>query len=447
MTSVTRASRSCAASSRFADSSAASARYDASASAARRAERGGVRGFGERREPCLRFRAELGQRFRPDPVLARHVVDRRQPLLDPREFRRVDLQFLPIPAQRARGLLDPDARGLEQRDDLGERGVVRRMGVELRDQRRQPGRQRVVAVGELLLARRRRLDQRRGVREPRLRLRQRDPFVGGDVERRELAPARLQHLALGGGGLRRLRRRIAPLDGRVPFAPRARHGAAQGREAAEAVDERALHVGRRERLVRVLAVQVDEPLADLVQLRERRGPAVDPGATPALRVERPAQQERAVGRGEVVRSEPLGDARAIVHVERGGELGPVGARPELPQLETVAQQQREGVEQDRLARARLAGQHGEAAVELEVERFDDDEIADGQQPEHEYAGQIDLPTGEMSVGNVIGRVESCRRIAEQPECATSRKVESDPTCFRRRSGVSLQCSFSRNIAK
>ena len=120
------------------------------------------------------------------------------------------------------------------------------------------------------------------MREPRLRLRQRRPFVGGHVERRELAPARLERLALGGG-----RRAAAAAASRFSTAARHARHAARGRagerrEAAERIDERALHLGRGERLVRVLAVEVDEPLADLLQLRERRGPAVDPRAASCL---------------------------------------------------------------------------------------------------------------------------------------------------------------------
>ncbi len=69
-------------------------------------------------------------------------------------------------------------------------------------------------------------------------------------------------------------------------------------------------------------------------------------------------------------------------LEHRGELGAVGAGAQLALLEAVAEQQRERVEQDRLAGAGLAGEDGEAAVELEVERLDDDEVADRDQPQH-----------------------------------------------------------------
>ena len=47
-----------------------------------------------------------------------------------------------------------------------------------------------------------------------------------------------------------------------------------------------------QRLVRVLAVQIDQLLAHRFELRERRRRAVDPGAAAALRIEHAAQQQR-----------------------------------------------------------------------------------------------------------------------------------------------------------
>ena len=83
--------------------------------------------------------------FGPHPVLPGKIVNGRQALFDPRELGRIDVELLPIAAQCPRGLVDADARGLEQRHDLGERGIMRRMGIELRDQRAKPRRKRIVA--------------------------------------------------------------------------------------------------------------------------------------------------------------------------------------------------------------------------------------------------------------------------------------------------------------
>ena len=84
--------------------------------------------------------------------------------------------------------------------------------------------------------------------------------------------------------------------------------------------------------------------------------------------------------GEPLIGEPRRDRLATRDVELRGELGALGAGLQLPQLEPVAEKERERVEQDRFAGAGLARQHREAGLELEIERLDNDEIADRQQP-------------------------------------------------------------------
>ena len=50
-----------------------------------------------------------------------------------------------------------------------------------------------------------------------------------------------------------------------------------------------------------------------------------------------------------------------------------------------AQRQTQGVEDDRLARPGLAGQHGQAALDLEIERVHQHDVADGEGGQHEGA--------------------------------------------------------------
>jgi hypothetical protein len=97
------------------------------------------------------------------------------------------------------------------------------------------------------------------------------------------------------------------------------------------------------------------------------------------------QEEPPVVIGEPLLGEPGDDARPVRNLECRREFSALCAGPQLPQLEAIAQQQAQGVEQDRFAGAGFPGQHGETAVELEVERLDDDEVADRQEPEHAKA--------------------------------------------------------------
>ncbi len=415
-----------------------------------RGELRGIRRFGERRELGLAVGEQRRQRLRSHAVLARDIVNRSQPLLDARELGRVQVELLPVAPQRARGLVDLDPRRLEQRDDVREGGIVRRIGRKPGDHHGQPAPERVVALGERILGGRRCLEQRRRMREPRLRLRQRCPFVGRHCKRGELAPALVEQRALGGGGGGGLCRRVAPGDGRLPCLPCGGGLPAEHGEAAVRVDERALHVRGEERLVRVLSMQVDQLLADVLQLHEGCRTAVDPGAAAALRVQRPAQEQGGVARREIVLGEPGADAGPVADLEGGGELGALGTGPQLAQFEAVAQEERERIQQDRLAGAGLPGQDREAAVELEIERFDDDEVADGQQAKHESG---DARRGaDRSAGRAGGRDgRTCGLAAGQwaiGACMGSRRFESGPGHLpRKRSGVSLQWSFSRSIAK
>ena len=344
--------------------------------------------------------------------------------------------FCAVGAQCARGLVELDARGFEQRDDLAAAPDRAPRPPQPRDDHRaEAAGERGIAFGELVLAGARRFEQRRRVREARLRLRQRGPFVGGDVERRELAPARLEQLALGGERLR------GPGRGVALARRRSRHAAMRRRLRAPATAK----PPKASTSARCASAASSDWCAcwpcrstssspTSVELGERGRAAVDPRAALALRVERAPD---AAASPSPVASSPASPCSAshaahvgpVVDVERRGELGALRARPQLALLEAVAEQQRQRVEQDRLAGAGLAGEHGEAAIELEVERFDDDEIPDRQQAQH--GCDWVRSTGRQPRSIRVTRWRSWSQSAGQPS----------------RSGVSPQCSFSRSIAK
>ena len=69
-------------------------------------------------------------------------------------------------------------------------------------------------------------------------------------------------------------------------------------------------------------------------------------------------------------------------LEHGGDLALLGAVAHQRLVAAAAQGQREGVEQDRLAGAGLAGEHGKAVGEIDVEPVDQHDVADGEPGEH-----------------------------------------------------------------
>ena len=72
-------------------------------------------------------------------------------------------------------------------------------------------------------------------------------------------------------------------------------------------------------------------------------------------------------------------ARDLKH---GGDLALLGPLPHQRLVATRAQRQREGIEQDRLARAGFAGEHGKALGKIDVEPVDQDDVADGKSRKH-----------------------------------------------------------------
>ena len=147
----------------------------------------------------------------------------------------------------------------------------------------------------------------------------------------------------------------------------ARERVERGR-AGEPVERAALDRGIEQRLVRVLAVQVDERAPGLGELRHRRQAAVDVGAAAAVArhdTRRARVSSPVSGSHEAALDPRLG--RAVAH-----EAG-VGA---------AADEQLERLDEQGLARAGLAGDRGEPAPSDQVEVGDDPEVHDVQLDQH-----------------------------------------------------------------
>jgi hypothetical protein len=139
------------------------------------------------------------------------------------------------------------------------------------------------------------------------------------------------------------------------------------RRADEAIERGALHRRREEGLVCVLAMEVDETGAHLGELAEGREPPVDVG--PAAPVQRHDSRQHDLVAGLGV-DESTFDARfggTVAHERR------VGA-PSDEELDRLDQQ--------RLARAGLAGDRGQPVTEHEREIGDDPEVGDVQLGQH-----------------------------------------------------------------
>ena len=144
----------------------------------------------------------------------------------------------------------------------------------------------------------------------------------------------------------------------------------------------------------MLAVDVDELVGGLAKLRERRAAAVDPRPALALRVDRPAQDEQAfVVRSGVEASLGKPVRNAGRRVELGGYFAAPSSLANDACVAAAAERQLQRVDEDRLAGAGLAGQYRKAAIEVDFEFSNDDEVAQRQPPQHPSA----LPAFQCSL--------------------------------------------------
>ncbi len=224
--------------------------------------------------------------------------------------------------------------------------------------------------------------------------------------------------------------RLNPL---APCAPCPRDGGRRVGQSGVSVEQFALRVRAHQQLVRVLAVNIHQHLADLAQLRERRRGAVDERPREAVAIHHAPQHHGAAvmtvaaRRAERLLVEPLLDLRMGLEFRRDVRAAFTGAHH--VRIGTGAERERQRVDQDRLAGAGFAGENSEAAVEFEIERGDDDEVAYREVAKH--GGRL------MSL---VVRVRQRRRSRSGGLAAQGLGSSS---C----DGYSFQCSFLRSVAK
>ena len=152
-------------------------------------------------------------------------------------------------------------------------------------------------------------------------------------------------------------------------------------EPAEGIDQAA--VGRRldQRALVMLAVDLHQRRADGLERLHAHRLVVDQGARAPVGKLHAAQNQLVLG-GNVVRSEHGVGRMLARHVEDRAHLPLLDAVAHQAGVAAGAEREREGIEQDRLAGAGLAGEHREAGRELHVEALDQDDVADRKAGEH-----------------------------------------------------------------
>ena len=168
----------------------------------------------------------------------------------------------------------------------------------------------------------------------------------------------------------------------APVVPSLRQRREVGRMLGEGVEDHAM-IGRiEEPALLELTLDLDEAVAELAQQAHARRLVIDKGAAAAVGREQAAQHNRLAGAvmpgfaqdrmGRMVLSDrKLGrNSRLLRPGAHQAGLGP------------PAERQAERVQQDRLARTGLAGQHAQSRAKGERQTIDQHDVADGQTEQH-----------------------------------------------------------------
>ncbi len=152
-----------------------------------------------------------------------------------------------------------------------------------------------------------------------------------------------------------------------------------------AIEQRAVAARIDEAAIIVLAVKLDQRGREFTQGARADGLVVDEGLGPAIGSDLAADDQRLARlKLDLALVQHLNDrGRQGARIETRGDARLLLSRAHEPGFGAIAQHEAERIEQDRLARPRLPGEHAEPAREIKVERFDQDDVADREACEHE----------------------------------------------------------------
>ncbi len=133
--------------------------------------------------------------------------------------------------------------------------------------------------------------------------------------------------------------------------------------------------GIDQRALVVLAVDLDQRGAEFLHDLHAHRLIVDKGARAPVRELYAAQNEFVLGR-DIVGLKQRARRMSAPHFENRRHLALLDPLPHQRLVAAGAQSQGKGVEQNRLAGAGLAGEHGKTVGKIDVEPIDQDDVAD-----------------------------------------------------------------------
>ena len=320
-------------------------------------------------------------------VLAREFMQAPEPVFGLGERVRVEVERALVARERIAGFGELDLRRVDEFADRREPRIECDEARDLRLRTREPAQQcefvvAVEAVGESRAA----LQQLPAVGEAAVALLECLQIVGRErvgVQFLELVREPFDAL----GMVRAAAEFGDARGGLAPCACASRHGGELVAVGAERIEQDQLLAAIEQRLVLVLAVDLEQLGGQRAQLAGRHRASIDPRARAAFAADHATKLAGAV-LVEVFLDQPVAQVGTRGEVERGRELGAFAAVANHRRIGAATGQKHQRVDQQRFARAGFTGDDGHAGPERDFGFADDREILDVETFEHAGARPV-----------------------------------------------------------
>ncbi len=182
------------------------------------------------------------------------------------------------------------------------------------------------------------------------------------------------------------------LLGGAPFAPQPRNRRGIVLKVRIGIEQPPVRRDIDQRALVMLTVDFHQRAAQRLQDLHAHRLIVDEGArAPVAKLHAP--QDQPVFGSDAVIGEQRERRMVALDLEGGRDLPLLGAVAHKARVAAAAERKREGIEQDRLARAGFAGEHRQAGRVVDVEPFDQDDVTNRETGEHfsSFRGAGDSP--------------------------------------------------------
>ncbi len=318
-------------------------------------------------------------------MFAREVVQVLQVRVDLGEAIGIEIACLGVVGQRAAGLADLDQRGIQQFAAGAKLHVDFGQACQFGAGACQAGAQAFVAF-DLIDQCGAASQQALGVAQTALLGFQRGKTLRGQrpaLEFRALVRKQIQtRIALAAIAQRRgFARQRAQVLGQLA------HLRQRGRVTAVGIEQGQLLLALQQRLMLVLAVDLQQMRGQFAQLRQRHRAAVDPRARTARGGQHAAQAAMlAIVHGLLAQPGARGGGGS--EIEFGADFGALRAAAYQRGVGTRAGEQQQGIDQQRLAGAGFAGDHGQTGAQRDLGLGDHGQVAYIQRRQHEVVQRM-----------------------------------------------------------